>query len=235
MLRFTGSLVVPLLAALLATVHASMAVAETQDAANVCTPQLSTVPDCVAVSPTGALAYTVTIICTAGPLNAARVEIRFNVPGDTLLCWCDSTPDPGGPPFTHSFFANTNPQGVATFNIRGGGCIQRGLAAIPGSNDYAGEIFVDNVKFAEFGTVSPDVVDAAGRLATSTPALWDPAGTCATGLGDGVQHTTPLATALYEWCTDINCDDVVGVADAVLLTPFLAGAASCPGNAGASP
>jgi hypothetical protein len=88
---------------------------------------------------------------------------------------------------------------------------------------------------AEFGTVSPDAVDAAGRLPTSTPALWNPAGMCATGLADAVQHTSPLSTATYEWCTDINCDNAVGVADAVILTPFLAGAASCTGDAGAIP
>jgi hypothetical protein len=124
---------------------------------------------------------------------------------------------------------------VATFNIRAGGCIQLGLTAIPGPNDFAGEIFSDGVKMQEFGVVSPDAVDASGRLPTNTSSLWDPAGTCATGLADAVRHTTPLATAVYDWCTDINCDNAVGVADAVILTPFLAGAASCPGDAGGTP
>jgi hypothetical protein len=187
------------------------------------------------MSPTGALAYSVTIVGTAGPINASRVEIRFNIPGDTLVCWCNVVPDPGLAPITHSFFANTNASGIATFNLRGGGCIERGLAAIPGAADYAGEIFADGVKMVEFGTVSPDAVDGAGRLPTNTPALWDPAGTCAVGLSDAVQHTTPLSTAVYEWCTDINCDNACGVADAVILTPFLASAASCAGNAGAIP
>ena len=198
-------------------------------------PELSTVPDCVTLSPTGALAYKVTIIGTGGPVNASRIEIRFNVPGDTLTCWCSTVVDPGPVPVTHSFFANTNSSGEATFFLRGGGCIERNLAAIPGNADYAGEVFADGVKFAEFGTVSPDAVDNAGRLPTSTLSLWDPAGACATGLSDAVQHTTPLSTAVYEWCTDLNCDNAVGVADAVLLTPFLANAASCAGNAGAVP
>lgn len=203
--------------------------------ANVPVPNLSTVRDCVGISPSGALTYSVTIVGVAGPINASRVEIRFNIPADTLTCWCNVTPDPGPVPATHSFFANTNVSGVASFNIRAGGCIQRGLAAIPGSNDFAGEIFADNVKMVEFGTVSPDAVDGAGRLPTSTPTLWDPAGNCTVALGDAVQHTTPLATSVYEWCTDINCDDAVGVADAVVLTPFLASSATCPGNAGATP
>jgi hypothetical protein len=203
--------------------------------ANVPVPNLSTVRDCVGLSPNGALVYSVTIIGTQGPINAATVEIRFNVPGDTLTCWCSVVPDPGGVPTTHSFFANTNAGGVATFNLRGGGCIERGLTAIPGSNEFAGEVFAQGVKMAEFGTVSPDAVDGAGRLPTQTPGLWDPAGTCATALADAVQHTTPLATSTYEWCTDINCDDVVGLTDATILTPFLAGSAACAGNAGATP
>jgi hypothetical protein len=203
--------------------------------ANVPDPTLSTVPRCVGVSPSGALAYRVTIVGSGGPINASRVEIRFNIPGDTLLCWCSVTPDPGPVPATHSFFANTTIAGVATFNIRAGGCIQYGLAAIPGASDIAGEIFADGVKMQEFGTVSPDAVDNSGRLPTTTASLWDPAGTCATGLADAVQHTTPLSTATYDWCTDINCDNACGVADAVILTPFLAGAASCAGNAGATP
>jgi hypothetical protein len=203
--------------------------------ANVPDPTLSTVPRCVGVSPTGALAYRVTIVGSGGPINASRVEIRFNIPGDTLLCWCSVTPDPGPVPNTHTFFQNTNASGVATFNIRAGGCIQYGLAAIPGASDIAGEIFADGIKMQEFGTVSPDAVDGSGRLPTNTASLWDPAGTCATGLADAVQHTTPLSTASYDWCTDINCDNSVGVSDAVILTPFLAGAASCPGNAGATP
>jgi hypothetical protein len=203
--------------------------------ANVPDEGLSNAPACVGISPTGALAYRVTVVGSGGPINASRVEIRFNIPGDTLVCWCNVTPDPGGVPNTHSFFANTNASGIATFNIRAGGCIQRGLAAIPGASDIAGEIFADNVKLNEFGTVSPDAVDGSGRLPTNTASLWDPAGTCATGLADAVQHTTPLSTAVYEWCTDINCDNAVGLADASILTPFLASAASCAGNAGATP
>ena len=204
--------------------------------ANVPNPDLSTVKRCLGISPTGALAYNVTIVGSGGPINASRVEVRFNIPGDTLVCWCNPfNPDPGPVPATHSFFANTNASGVATFNIHAGGCIEYGLAAIPGASDIAGEIFADGVKMQEFGTVSPDAVDGSGRLPTTTSSLWDPAGSCTVGLSDAVQHTTPLATAVYEWCTDINCDNACGVADAVILTPFLASAASCVGNAGATP
>ncbi len=197
-------------------------------AANVPVPELSNVPRCLAISPTGTLAYKVTIVGTGGPINASSVEVRFTSVADTLICWCSPRPTPRPP----SFFASTNASGVATFNIHGGGCIAYNLAAIPGPKKYAAEVFADNVKMQECGTVSPDAVDASGRTPISAAnGVWDPAGVCATGLADAVQHTTPLATSTYEWCTDITCDKLCGLPDAVVLTTYLAGAASCAGDA----
>jgi len=193
-------------------------------AANVPVPELSTVPQCVPIAPNGGLTYKVTIVGTGGPINASRVEMRFITVADTLICWCTPRPTPRPP----SYYATTNASGVANFNLRGGACIQYALAAIPGSLDYAGEIFADGVKMQEYGMVSPDAVDAAGNMATSSPA-WLPGGSCAVGLADAVQHTTPLASSTYEWCTDITCDKICGAADAVILTPFMAGGTSCVG------
>jgi hypothetical protein len=197
--------------------------------ANVPDENLSNVPNCLGISPTGALTYTVTIIGSGGPITASAVSLRFTTAGDTLICWCNTVP---GPRPRVIAMPATNGVGVSSIGITAGGCIEYNLAAIPGPLDFAGEVFADNVKMQEFGTVSPDAVDTAGRLPTNTSSLWDPAGACAVGLADGVQHTTPLSTATYEWCTDVNCDDVVGLSDATILTPFLAGAASCAGNAG---
>jgi hypothetical protein len=196
--------------------------------ANVPDENLSNVPNCLGISPTGALTYSVTIVGSGGPIASSAVSLRFTTAGDTLICWCNTVPGPR----PRVLNGVTNGVGVANFSITAGGCIQYALVAIPGVLDFAGEVFADNVKMQEFGTVSPDAVDSAGRLPTTTTSLWDPAGICATGLADGVQHTTPLSTAIYEWCTDINCDLAVGLADATILTPFLAGAASCAGNAG---
>lgn len=198
--------------------------------ANVPDESLSNVPNCLGISPNGGLAYTVTIIGSGGPIPSAAVSLRFTTAGDTLICWCATVPGPR--PRVIPFPSATNGVGVASISITAGGCIEYGLAAIPGVLDFAGEVYADNVKMQEFGVVSPDAVDSAGRLPTSTTSLWDPAGNCATGLADGVQHTEPLSTATYEWCTDVNCDDAVGLADASILTPFLAGAATCVGNAG---
>jgi hypothetical protein len=196
--------------------------------ANVPDENLSNVPNCLGISPNGALSYSVTIIGSGGPIASSAVSLRFTTAGDTLICWCNTVPGPR----PRVLNAVTNGVGVATYNITAGGCIEYNLAAIPGVLKFAGEVFADNVKMQEFGTVSPDAVDSSGRLPTNTSSLWDPAGNCATGLADGVQHTTPLSTAVYEWCTDVNCDDACGLADATILTPFLAGAATCAGNAG---
>ena len=95
-------------------------------------------------------------------------------------------------------------------------------------NEY---VFADLCKMQECGVVSPDAVDNAGRKSTDTP-VWNPAGFCATGLADAVAHTTPLANATYSWCTDINADHAVTLSDATMLTPYLANAVSCAGNAG---
>ncbi len=191
-------------------------------------PGYSTVPNCLGISPDGSLAYTVTIAACNGPIAAAAVQLRFTTVGDTLICWCATVPGPR----PRVFSATTNANGVATFNIAAGGCIQYNLAAIPGPLKFAAEVFADGIKYQECGTVSPDAVDAAGRLPTNTQSLWDPAGVCATGLSDAVKHTTPLATATYNWCTDLNCDLVVGLSDATLLTPYLASSSSCIGDAG---
>jgi hypothetical protein len=199
--------------------------------ADVPDPSLSNVPDVIPVAPNGGLTYQVTIVGSGGPINASQVEVRFAVAGDTLVCWCTSEPGPS----PRKRFAVTNGSGVATFNLRAGGCIE--LGNIPdafGPIDYVAEVFADGVKMAECGVVSPDVVDGNGKKATDVPTNWDPNGSCAVGVGDAVFHTTPIAggPAAYDYCTDIDGDGVAGGIDAIILTPFLAGSTSCAGDAG---
>lgn len=190
---------------------------------------LSTVPRAIPMAPDGSLAYTVRIVCIDGPRQNSHVNLLFTDVGDSLVCWCNTSPWVPGTP--HSFFADTDVNGYATFHLFAGGCVERYLAAIPGDRNFAAEVFADFVKMNECGVVSPDAVDHAGRLSTSTPA-WDPAGGCATGLSDAVLHTTALAASSYSWCTDINGDRVVSLSDGVILTPYLAAATTCSGNAG---
>jgi hypothetical protein len=184
-------------------------------------------PVAIPVSPNGSLAYVITIICDGRWAIGSRVEIRFTHVADTLVCWCNSVPGPR----PHSFFAYTNSMGVATFNIAAGGCIPQYSPAIPGPRKFAAEIFADGMKMQECGIVSPDACDAAGRLTISSPT-WEPGGACAVGLSDAVYHTMPIGASAYDWCTDINGDHAVGLTDAAILTPYLAAASSCAGNAG---
>ncbi|HEX7880642.1 MAG TPA: hypothetical protein VF720_14600 [Candidatus Eisenbacteria bacterium] len=206
------------------------------EAGNVLLPELCTVPRCLQIHPSTLIAnalpnhgakYNVTIVGNGGPIASANIQIRLLTPGDTLACWCNDTPGPR----PHVFSQSTNVQGQARFVIGGGGCIEYGLAAIPGVLDYAGEVFADGIRLQEFGVVSSDAVDNAGRRATDSPR-WNPAGTCGAGITDAVEHTGPLGNNSYDWCSDFNCDSATGAADAVIVTPFLAGAASCPGTSG---
>lgn len=198
--------------------------------ANVPDPNLSNVPECLVVAPGNAGTfddYSVTIVGSGGPLNGSLVQIRFNAVGDTLTCWCSSNAGPR----PYVFSGNTNGSGIATFQIRAGGCIEKGLAAIPGNSDFAGEIYADGIRMQEFGTVSPDVTDSNGNRPTATGDVWNPAGSCATGLADAVEHGTPLGSGTStDWCSDMDCNGVVGGTDGVRLTPFLGQAISCAGN-----
>lgn len=198
-------------------------------AAAVPVPELSTTPQCLTLEPVNgpSMFYRVTVVGTAGPLNAASVTLVFRQVADTLVCWCSPRPTPRPPTFT----GTTNVAGVVEYNLLGGGCVQFQLAAIPGTDKFAGDVFANGVRMGEFGTVSADAVDNAGNLPTSTNPVWDPLGNCAAGLADAVAHTTPLATATYNYCTDFNCDGVTGLADATTVTPYLASGSSCPGNA----
>lgn len=191
--------------------------------------ELSSVPAAIPVTPNGSLAYSVRIVGTGGPVSGVNVEVRFNTVGDSLTCWCDGSPYVPGVP--HAFAATTNAGGVATFHLAAGGCIENQLAAIPGDKNFAAEVYANSCKLAECGIVSPDAVDNSGRVSTDSP-VWNPAGVCAVGLADAVRHTSPLATATYSWCTDINVDHAVTLGDATTLTPYLAAATSCAGNAG---
>lgn len=206
--------------------------------ANVPVPSLSTVPECVLITPSTTIAnalagnagkYNVTVVGTGGPIAGSRVEVRFITVGDTLVCWCNTNVGPRPRVFTQ----NADGAGVARFVIAAGGCIEKGLVAIPGTTDYAGEVYADGVKMQEFGTVSPDAVDSNGKRPTEfSGGVWNPAGSCAAGLADAVEHGTPLGSGAYDWCTDLNCDGAVGASDGVIVTPFLGQAAACVGDAG---
>lgn len=165
-------------------------------------PVLSTIPNVVGV-PGGGLTYAVTIVGSSGPIDSANVTLLWRTAGDTAVCWCPTQVHP-------SVTSTTNASGVATFNLKFGGCLNP--ATIPGG--VAIEVFVNSIKLKEVGQVSPDYVS------TKTPP-------CAVALADAVAFTGPLATATYSFCFDLNSDLSVGLTDATIVTPWIANAANC--------
>jgi hypothetical protein len=190
-------------------------------------PGLSNVPECIPVTPNGALSFRVTIVGTTGPIDQSVVEVRFTAVGDTLVCWCSSNSGPR----PRSFFGTTNILGIANIFISGGGCIEKGLSGIPGPDDYAAEVFADGIKMQECGVVSPDAVDATGRLVTDGHGA-DGTGYCSVGLSDAVRYTDRIGQNIYDWCSDLNCDGAVGIADGVIFTDYAAFATFCSGRSG---
>lgn len=165
-------------------------------------PTLSTVPNVLTV-PGGTLPYAVTIVGSSGPLANANVTLVYSAAANAALCWCTGQTHP-------SISATTNASGVATFNISSGGCANP--ATISGG--VAVEVFVNSVKLKEVGQVSPDYVNSL------TPP-------CLVSLADAVQFTPPLAQSIYGFCFDLNSSLTVGLADAVIATPYFANGTSC--------
>jgi len=175
-------------------------------------PASSDIPN-VVVSPEGLLEYRVTIrSSTNTPLDGVMVLVKFNAAADGILCWCAGETHP-------EIMATTNPAGEAVFFIRGGGCVDpAALGSIPA------EVFADGIKMAEVGIVSPDAVDAAGLFPTSG---WNPGGNCVVGLSDATFHTGAISAGTSAFCSDMDSDGIVALADAVLLTAPIADGESC--------
>lgn len=175
-------------------------------------PGLSDAPN-VIVSPQGNLEYVVTVVGSSGPIDTALVQLIFSDEADTLVCWCSGE--------THPLIeAVTNSAGEASFFIAGGGCVEPS-ATVSG---LVVEVFANGIKLAEVGVVSPDAVDGAGILPTGG---WNPGVSCAVGLSDATVHTAAIASGTYEFCTDIDSDLIVSLADAVTLTAPIAGGDAC--------
>jgi hypothetical protein len=163
----------------------------------------STVPN-VIVSPGGGLPYQITIRDPAGlPVPGVLVTLAWGPAAAGMTCFCPGQFQPVAAP--------TNAAGVATFAIAGGGCIDPAIAGA------AITVTVGGVFFTAVGQVSPDWVNLAGN----------PIPDCSVGLGDAVTFSSWLARGAYTYCADINSDGRVGLADAVLVTPFIARSSRC--------
>jgi len=192
---------------------ASLAMANIPDAS------VSTVPECMIVSPDGALDYTVNVSGLLGPINGAQVEIFIYNDADALVSWCTGQVHP-------SILGTTDPNGNETFNIAAGGCVD---AARFGAEVY--RVYADGIpigeasQFSPGAIVSPDAVNEAGLLPTAGSYAAD--ATAQVTLSDAVFHTGPIVTATLEKCTDFNSDGFINVSDAVIVTPYIILATFC--------
>ena len=181
-------------------------------ASGVADPAQSSVPS-VLINPDGSLDYIVTVRDTQGtPVSGSQVSIVISAAADALVCWCVSQEHP-------VITAVTDAAGNATFNIRGGGCVDpEELGSVPA------EVFADEVLLAGVGIVSPDVLHG-NRMPTSPGAV--PCGTCDVDMRDSEWHLTVINSQANEFCGDVDGDGVTALGDAVLLTVPLAKSSVC--------
>lgn len=159
-----------------------------------------TIPQVLA-SPDGSLAYQVSYVRLSGPVPGLTVELRYMPAADAAVCWCPGQAHP-------IISAVTDANGVATFHIRAGLCVNPDT--VPGG--IAVEVWIDGIKERERGQVSPEIVATAN---------------CEVTLASTVLFTMPLATSSYGYCFDLNSDGQITLSDAILFTSPAANAARC--------
>jgi hypothetical protein len=166
-------------------------------------PNLSIVKP-VIISPGANIAYTVDVESAEGPVDQALVQILFSTESAGLLCWCNGQAQP-------LIQGTTNASGLVTFFVAGGGCIDPTMGVTP----PVAQIFANGTLLKEVGVKSPDAVDTSGLK----PAQgWNPGSSCTVGLTDATYFTGPIKTGTYDYCADIDSDNVVGILDAVAVT-----------------
>jgi len=206
--------------------------------ANIPDPGLSVVPHFITIAPNGGgatLKIEVQVNGALGGVDGAIVEIEFGEEATALIAW--SNPVPGGASVptqicpTRKYVAAADVTGKATFHIAGGGCIKE--------PDFTGASFIarvtaDNILLAEVEVNSPDVVDAAGQLATDLDAPVCDGGLMSVGLADAVFHASFFKTGNYEKCSDLGFPylGTIGLEDATIGSVFIKGGTSASCYAG---
>lgn len=190
--------------------------------ANIPDPNLSDVPGTVTITGDGSFGYTVIVRGPQGGVASANVELRFTATAGVFIPFCT------GQSITLSATADGN--GQATFFVAGGGCMPQD--AWDNDLDLAGiaigQVFADGIELARIDVNSPDVVDNGGFLAYEKPQF-DPLGQNTVNISDAVFHTGPIVNQLAEFCSNFTepFDDLVGIADATLVTGYILGAVGC--------
>ena len=152
-------------------------------------PTLSTIPNVIAC-PDGSLTYKVIVNSSVGPVAGAAVRLEFSSEAEAYLFWCPSQTHP-------TISTVTNASGEALFTIAAGGCMNPTAYATKPVN-----VYVNNILFKGVGVVSPDNT-ADGRVTTI----------------DIVNNTNAYRTGAYNYCADLNSDNICSTADMVIFTP----------------
>lgn len=169
----------------------------------------STVPN-ILYEPGGLLTYQVLVRDEASnPVSGAQVEIVTPPAISTILCACT---------FSNPLIDVTDVNGVASFQIQAGGCID------PDSVGAYFEVHADNSFLASVGGVSPDAVDDSGRLPWQG---WSPT-LCQTGIADAIFHYNSISIRSFSFCTDLDSDGRISMLDAILMTDSVQIGTNCP-------
>lgn len=206
--------------------------------ANIPDPGLSVVPDFITIAPNGGgvtLSIEVQVNGALGGVDGAFVEIEFSELATSFIAWSDPVPGGASVPTqlcpTRKYVAAADVTGKAVFHIAGGGCLKEpDFSGAP----YIARVTADNILLAEVEVNSPDVVDAAGQLATD---LEDPVcdgGSMAVGLADAVFHAAFFKSGNYEKCSDLGFPygNDIGLEDATIGSVFIKGGTSATCYAG---
>lgn len=168
-------------------------------------------------------------------LSSALVRVFFSdyaMSGNTFqIC--------PGPPNAATVYQYILPSGQSHVSMElfaGGGCLpanhsscSSGFPTEPVAVVLSINYFQNGMLVCDAGyipVVSPNITDWQGRRMCGTPA-WSACGVALVGLTDAVAFTPALSTANYDRCVDMNGSLSVNVADAVILTPYLAYAVQC--------
>ena len=172
----------------------------------------------VLISPDGNLAYELTVELPQG-VSSATVRLLFPPEACDLLVLCDLPP--AACDTTPAFTAMADAAGNAIFHIVGGGCWDPGEISTAGSLI---QVQVDGQTVAFVGVRSPDWVDSSGL---SPWELWCEIDEATVGLGDATAFTEPLRTGVYTFCVDLDDNGIAGLPDAVMVTDYITGGATC--------
>lgn len=169
---------------------------------------------------------------TRNGVNVPNLYVSVCLFGNSVLCECVGDGIDGQD-------AITDANGLATFTLYGGGCLDWGILTLPDwiklEAPFSQDGVVDIPLLVPLGWRSPDPVSDLGIKFgefyvdphTGEAFPWDPT-ECKSGLSDAVYLTFHIKTGSSDFCSDLNGTGAVDVGDATLVTRSLKFSHFCP-------